>query len=203
MYYVFTSIYMYELSINMYLLCKYLNELCMYWYLCVESMKTTFWHIKWITSGTPFAPAQRWLPFHTTEGSQDSSSGDGSVKSHSSASLCVPKNPVVIGLKSVYTLTVLSMYMHVLVYTKAVHCIYHYHKVYMCICHDVHSIYMYIQCIYFMVLTTLYCQVINLYVGSCQALSSLVGSCQSQIQCLCTSFDMDVYIIHLRPCPLV
>ena len=72
-------------------------------------------------------------------------------------------------------------------------------KVYTCIWHDVHIIYMYVLCTHFLVLTTLYCQVINLYVCSCQALSSHVSSCQSQIQCLCTSLDMDVYTIHSRP----
>ncbi len=123
--------------------------------------------------------------------------------SHAILHLCVPRNPVVIGFKSVCSLTVLSMYMHVLVYTKAVHCVYQYQKVYTCICHDEHSICMFILCLFFLVLTTLYCEVINLYVGSCQALSSHVGSCQSQIQCLYSSLDMDVYTFHLRPCPSV
>ena len=48
----------------------YVFVTCMYLYLWIHFMKSVFWHIKWITSGTHGAPAQIRLPFHTSKGSQ-------------------------------------------------------------------------------------------------------------------------------------
>ena len=48
----------------------YVFVTCMYLYLWIHFMKSVFWHIKWITSGTHGAPAQIRLPFHTPKGSQ-------------------------------------------------------------------------------------------------------------------------------------
>ena len=57
---------------------KYVNVYNMYihvytmyvHYLWIHSMKSVFWHIKWITSGTHDSPAQIRLPFHTPKGTQ-------------------------------------------------------------------------------------------------------------------------------------
>ena len=47
---------------------------CMYCvcsdFLGLNPWKRIFAHIKWRTSGTHYAPAQLWLPFHTPKGSQ-------------------------------------------------------------------------------------------------------------------------------------
>ena len=54
-----------------YIPCMYVFVTCVYLYLWIHSMKSVFWHIKWITSGTHGAPAQIRLPFHTPKGTQD------------------------------------------------------------------------------------------------------------------------------------
>ncbi len=49
----------------------YINVYTMYvHYLWIHSMKSVFWHKKWITSGTHDSPAQIRLPFHTPKGTQ-------------------------------------------------------------------------------------------------------------------------------------
>jgi hypothetical protein len=42
----------------MYVTCMYMSLQCIYQYLWVKSVKSMFWQIKWITSGTHDAPAQ-------------------------------------------------------------------------------------------------------------------------------------------------
>lgn len=54
----------------MYVTCMYMSLQCIYQYLWVKSVKSMFWQIKWITSGTHDAPAQVWLPIHTSKGTQ-------------------------------------------------------------------------------------------------------------------------------------